>query len=61
MDFAPEKPALEVDEIRPSRPSGEGTGGEGTIGDADGKSFLPVTTSEEEEPALVHAIVDEEL
>jgi hypothetical protein len=61
MDFAPEKPALEVDEIRPSRPGSEGTGGEGTIEDADGESLLPVTTSEEEEPALVHAIVDEEL
>jgi hypothetical protein len=61
MDFAPEKPALEVDEIRPSRPGGEGTGGEGTVEDANGESLLPITASEEEEPALVHAVVDEEL
>jgi hypothetical protein len=61
MDFAPEKPALEVDEIRPSQPGGKGTGREGTIEDADGKSFLPVAVSEEEEPALVHTVVDEEL
>jgi hypothetical protein len=61
MDFVLEKPALEVDEIRPSRPGGEGMGGEGTVEDADGKSFLPIATSEEEELALVHAVVDEEL
>jgi hypothetical protein len=61
MDFAPEKPALEVDEIHPSQPGGEGTGGEGTVEDANGESILPITMSEEEEPALVHAIVDEEL
>jgi hypothetical protein len=61
MDFAPEKPALEVDEIHPSRPGGKGTGGEGTIEDVDGKSLLPVTMSEEKEPALVHAVVDKEL
>jgi hypothetical protein len=61
MYFTPEKPALEVDEIRPSRPGSKGTGGEGTIEDADGKSFLPIAASEEEEPALVHAVIDEEL
>jgi hypothetical protein len=46
MDFVPEKPALEVDEIRPSRPGGEGTGGEGTVEDADGEVLLPITASE---------------
>jgi hypothetical protein len=61
MDFVPEKPTLEVDEIRPSRPGGKGTGREGTVEDADGEVLLPVMTSEEEEPALVHAVVDEEL
>jgi hypothetical protein len=61
MDFVPEKPVLEVDEICPSRPGGEGTGGEGTVKDADGEVLLPVMASKEEEPALVHAIVDEEL
>jgi hypothetical protein len=61
MDFVPEKPALEVDEICPSRPGGEGTGVESTIEDADGEVPLPVTVSEEEELTLVHAIVDEEL
>jgi hypothetical protein len=61
MDFAPEKPALEVDEIHPSRPGGEGTGGEGTVKDADSESLLPVMAGEEEELALVHAVVNEEL
>jgi hypothetical protein len=61
MDFVPEKPALEVDKIHPSQPGGEGTGGEGTVEDADGEILLPITVSEEKEPALVHAIVDEEL
>jgi hypothetical protein len=61
MDFIAEKPALEVDEIRPSRPGGEGIGGEGTVKDADSEALLPIMMSEEEEPALVHAIVDEEL
>jgi hypothetical protein len=61
MDFVPEKPALEVDEIRSSRPGGEGTGGEGTVEDADGEVPLPITASEEEELALVHAVFDEEL
>jgi hypothetical protein len=36
-------------------------GGESTIEDADGEVPFPITASEEEEPALVHAIVDEEL
>jgi hypothetical protein len=61
MDFAPEKPALEVDGVRPSRPGGEGTGGESAIEEADGEVLLPIMASEEEEPALVHAVVDEEL
>jgi hypothetical protein len=61
MDFISEQPALEVDEIRPSRPGGEGTGGEGTVEAAYGEVLLPVTASEEEEPALMHAVVDEEL
>jgi hypothetical protein len=61
MDFIPEKPTLEVDEIHPSRPGDKGTGGEGTVEDTDGEVLLPVTASEEEEPALVHAVVDEEL
>jgi hypothetical protein len=61
MDSVSEKPALEVDEIHPSRPGGEGTGGEGTIEDADGEVLLPITASEEKEPALMHAVVDEEL
>jgi hypothetical protein len=52
IDFVPEKPTLEVDEVRPSWPGGEGTGGEGTVEDADGEVLLPVMTSEEEEPAL---------
>jgi hypothetical protein len=61
MDFAPEKPALEVDEVRPSRPGGVGTGGEGAIEKADGEVLLPIAVSEKEEPAPGHAIVDEEL
>jgi hypothetical protein len=61
MDFAPEKPALEVDKVRPSRPGGEGTGGEGAIEKADDEVLLPIVASEEEEPALVHVVVDEEL
>jgi hypothetical protein len=70
MDFIPEKPALEVDEIRESgraagccssRPGDEGMGGESTIEDADGEVPFPITASEEEEPALMHAVVDEEL
>jgi hypothetical protein len=61
MDFVPEKPVLEVDEICPSRPGGEGMGGESTVEDADGEVHLPITVSEKEEPTLVHAVVDEEL
>jgi hypothetical protein len=61
MDFAPEKPTLEVDEARPSRLGGVGTGGEGAVEEADGEVFLPIVASEEEEPALMHALVDEEL
>jgi hypothetical protein len=61
MDFIPKKPVLEVDEILPSRPGGEGTDGESTVKDADSEVPLPITVSEEEEPALVYAVVDEEL
>jgi hypothetical protein len=61
MDFVPEKHVLEVDEIRPSRPGGEGTGREGTVKDVDGEALLPIMVSEEEEPALMHTVVDEEL
>jgi hypothetical protein len=61
MDFAPEKPALEVDGVHPSRPGGEGTGRKGTVEEADGQVILPIMAGEEEEPALVHAVVDEEL
>jgi hypothetical protein len=61
MDFALEKPALEVDEIRPSRPGSEGVGGKGAVEEANGEVLLPIMASEEEEPALVHAVVDEEL
>jgi hypothetical protein len=70
MDFVPEKSALEVDEIRESgrtagccssRPSGKGMGRESTVEDADGEVPFPIMASEEEEPALMHAVVDEEL
>jgi hypothetical protein len=61
MDFTPEKPTLEVNEVHPSRPGGEGTGGEGAIEEADGEVLLPIMVSEEEELALVHAVVDDEL
>jgi hypothetical protein len=61
MDFAPEKPVLEVDEARSSRLGGEGTGGEGAVEEADSEVLVPVVASEEDEPTLVHAIVNEEL
>jgi hypothetical protein len=61
MDFAPEKPTLEVDGVHPSRPGGEGMGREGAVEEADGEVLLPIMASEEEELALVHAVVDEEL
>jgi hypothetical protein len=61
MDFASEKPALEVDEAHPSRPGSEGMGGEGAIEEADSEVLLPIVASEEEEPTLMHALVDEEL
>jgi hypothetical protein len=61
MDFVPEKPALEVDEARPSRLGSEGTGGEGAVEEADSEVLLPIVASEEDEPTLVHAVVDEEL
>jgi hypothetical protein len=70
MDFIPEKSALEVNEIRgggkaarccPSGPSGKGTGTESMVEDADGEVPLPITASEEEEPARMHAVISEEL
>jgi hypothetical protein len=61
IDFAPEKPTLEVDEARPSRLGSEGTGREGAIKEADSEVLLPIMASEEEEPTLMRAIVDEEL
>jgi hypothetical protein len=61
MDFVPEKLALEVDKTRPSQLGGEGTGGEGAVEEADSEVLLPIVVSEEDEPALVHAVVDEEL
>jgi hypothetical protein len=39
----------------------KGAGGKSAIENEDGEFPLPTATSEEEEPALVHAIVDEEL
>jgi hypothetical protein len=61
MDIAPEKSALEVDKARPSRLGGEGVGGEGAIEEANSEVLLPIMASEEDEPTLVHAIVNEEL
>jgi hypothetical protein len=61
MDFAPEKFALEVDEARPSRLGGEGTGGEGAIEEVDGEVLLPIMAGEKDEPTLLHSIVGEEL
>jgi hypothetical protein len=70
MDFVPEKSTLKVDEIReggkaarccPLRPSGEGRNAESTIEDADSEVPLPITASEEEEPARMHAVISEEI
>jgi hypothetical protein len=61
MDFALEKSALEVDEARPSWLGGEGVGGEGAIEEANSEVLLPIVASEEDEPTLMHAVVDEEL
>jgi hypothetical protein len=61
MDFAPEKSALEVDDARPSRLGGEGTGGEGAVKEANGEVLLLILAGEKDELTLVHAIVDEEL
>jgi hypothetical protein len=61
MDFAPEKPALEVDKACPSRLGGEGVGGEGAIEEAESEVLLPIVASEEDEPTLMHAIIDEEI
>jgi hypothetical protein len=61
MDFAPEKSALEVDEARPSRLGGEGASGEGAVEEANSEVLLPIVASEEDEPTLMHAMVDEEL
>jgi hypothetical protein len=61
MDFSPEKPALEVDEARPSQLGSKSAGGESGVEEVDGEVLLPVMASEEDEPALMHAIVNEEL
>jgi hypothetical protein len=61
MDFAPEKSALEADEIRLSRLGDEGTGGEGAVEEADGEDILLILAGEKDEPTLMHAVVDEEL
>jgi hypothetical protein len=61
MDFAPEKAMLEVDEARPSQLGGKGTGEEGAVKEADSEVLLPIVASEEDEPTLVHAVVNEEL
>jgi hypothetical protein len=61
MDFVLEKPALEVDGARPSWLGGIGTGGEGGVEEADSEVLLPILASEEDEPALMRAVVDEEL
>jgi hypothetical protein len=61
MDFFLEKPALEVDGARPSWLGGKGTGGEGGIKEADSEVLLPILASEEDDTALVRAVVDEEL
>jgi hypothetical protein len=60
-DFVLEKPALEVDGACPSRLGDIGMGGEGGTEEADSEVLLPIVASEEDEPALVCAIVDEEL
>jgi hypothetical protein len=36
-------------------------GGEGGIEEADGELLLPIVVGEEDEPALVRAVVEEEL
>jgi hypothetical protein len=61
MDFVPEKPALEVDGARSSRLGGIGAGGEGGVKEADGEVLLPIVAGEEDEPALMCAVVEEEL
>jgi hypothetical protein len=61
MDFVLEKPALEVDRARPSWLGGIGTSGEGGVEEADGEVLLPIIAGEEDEPALMRAIVEEEL
>jgi hypothetical protein len=61
MDFAPEKFALEVNEVCPSRLGGEGTGGEGAIEEADGEVLLLILAGEKDKSTLMHAVVDEEL
>jgi hypothetical protein len=70
MDFVPKKFALEVDEIHvgekatgrlPSRPSSVSASAEGAVEDADDEVSPPIATSEEKEPACMHAVVCEEL
>jgi hypothetical protein len=45
----------------PSRLGGISTGGEGGVEEADGEVLLPIVVGEEDELALVCAIVEEEL
>jgi hypothetical protein len=61
MDFVPEKPALEVDGARSSWLGGIGAGGEGGVEEADGEVLLPIAAGEEDEPALMCTVVEEEL
>jgi hypothetical protein len=61
MDFVPENPALEVDGASPSRLGGVGASGEGAVEEAYGEVLLPIMAGEEDEPALMRAIVEEEL
>jgi hypothetical protein len=49
MDFVPEKSASEVGEVCPSRLGGEGTGGEGTVEEADGEVILLILAGEKDE------------
>jgi hypothetical protein len=61
MDFVPGTPVLEVDEAHPSWRGSKGTGRESAIEEADSEVLLPGVASEEDEPTLMHTIVNEEL
>jgi hypothetical protein len=45
----------------PSRPGDKGAGAEGAIDDTDEELLRPLMTGEQEEPALLHTVVREEL